>query len=269
VTDVPPPALYRARTVHIRFAPFERRFSYDVFQIFLDIDAIGETARRLRTFSYNRAGLFSFHDRDHGDRTGAPLRAWAERALESAGVRLDGGPIRLLTFPRILGYVFNPLSVFFGYGPSGDLRGVVFEVNNTFGETHAYAAAFRPDADLLSPKRFHVSPFFDVAGAYRFRLSEPGAAQSLVIENFVDGARTHLASLRAKRVRLSDATLLAAALAQPFMTLKVIAAIHWEALWLWRRGARYRSKPSPPAAPVSAARTVARAAGLSKPVDNC
>lgn len=246
------PALYHARTVHIRFAPFERRFSYRVAQVFLDVDRIGAELAGNALMAYNRFGLFSFHDRDHGDRSGAPLRPWAERAFAAAGVHLDGGPVRLLCFPRVLGYVFNPISVFFGYGPQGELRGVIYEVNNTFGETHAYVA---PAQSLHeAEKALHVSPFFDVTGAYRFTLRPPDGALALTIENMVNGRRTHLATLRGRAVPLDAKALAGVFFALPLMTLKVIAAIHWEALHLWIRGAGYRRKPSPPSRVFSFAR---------------
>jgi hypothetical protein len=174
------------------------------------------------------------------------LRAWVEAAFAAHDIQLDGGAVRLLAFPRLFGYVFNPLSVFFGYGPDGRLRGLLFEVNNTFGETHSYVAPYRGGEDLIAPKRFHVSPFFDVTGEYRFRVAAPDERLSLKIDNLAGGARTHLATLKGKRRALSSGALLAALLGAPLMTLKVIAAIHWEALHLWRRGARYRPKPTPP-----------------------
>lgn len=250
------PSLYDARTVHIRFAPFERRFSYRVSQIFLDIDRIGDELRGNPLIAYNRPGLFAFYDRDHGDRSGAPLRPWAERLFAGAGVDLEGGAIRLLCFPRVLGYVFNPISLAFGYGPRGDLRGVIYEVNNTFGETHAYVARAGAPGDErhVSSKALYVSPFFDVTGAYRFTLHAPGEALSLTIENIVEGARTHLATLRGRRRDLTPAALAGLFVSLPLMTLKVIAAIHWEALFLWLRGAGYRRKPDPPSRVFSLAR---------------
>jgi len=244
--------LYEGRTVHIRFAPFERRFSYRVAQVFLDIDRIAADLSGHALIGYNRPALFSFYDRDHGDRSGAPLRPWAEAAFASAGIALDGGPVRLLCFPRVMGYVFNPLSLFFGYGPDGAVRGVIYEVNNTFGESHAYVAAAGIHAE--ADKRLHVSPLFDVTGAYRFTLRPPGAALALTIENRVGGVRQHLATLRGRRAALNDAALASLFLRLPLMTLQVILAIHYQALRLWLRGARYRSKPPPPDDPFSSAR---------------
>lgn len=244
--------LYDLRTTHVRHQPFERAFRYRLFQILFDIDALPALAQRLRLFSYNRPNLFAFFDRDHGVGDGSPLRPWVERMLAEVDVRLDGGPIRLLCFPRVAGYVFNPLSVFFGYGPDGALRGVVYEVDNTFGETHAYAAPMAGGRHAAD-KRFHVSPFFDVAGRYQFRLRPPGERFSLSVRTLREGAPEHTATLFGRARPLSDARLLAAFAKVPFVTAQVIAAIHWEALWIWLKGARYRPKPPPPLSPVTKA----------------
>jgi uncharacterized protein len=245
---LPQAAILRGQTTHMRLAPFTRRFSYRLFQVVLDIDRIAETTRRLRLFSYNRGNLFSFHDRDHGDRSGAPLRAWAEAAFASAGVALDGGPIRIVAFPRLFGHAFNPISLFLGYRPDGRLAGVIYEVNNTFGHSHSYVAALDGGAraEHDARKLLHVSPFFDVAGDYRFQLRSSTDTLSLVIENWLDGARTHLATLRGKATALTDAALAGYAFAAPWRAGLVLGAIHWQALWIWLRGAGYHPAPRPP-----------------------
>jgi DUF1365 family protein len=243
---------YAARTTHQRLAPRGHRFSYKLFYLFLDIDQIAEASARARLFSYNRRNLFSFYDRDHGDRSGSPLRVWADAAFREARIDLEGGKIMLLALPRMLGFVFNPLSVFFGYGPDGRLRAVLYEVRNTFGETHVYAAPANDGASKQSAKKaFHVSPFFAVRGKYAFSLQAPGDHLSLTVQNVVDGHIEHSASLTGVRAPLSDGRLLTAFLSLPFMTAGVVAAIHWQALRLWLRGARYHRKPPPPALPVS------------------
>lgn len=243
--------LYDNRTTHTRYHPFERRFSYRLTQIFIDIDAVARAETKL--FRYNRPGLFAFYDRDFGPRDGAPLRASAEAALAQAGIDLEGGPIWLLCMPRVLGYVFNPLSIYFGYGPNGALRGVIYEVTNTFGERHSYACgvgATPSEAD----KALYVSPFFAVSGKYVFHLRPPGADFSLAIENVENGRRTHLATLNGRRAPLTDAALLAALARAPCMTLAVMAAIHWHALLLWLRGATHVRKQKAPETAVSVAR---------------
>jgi len=242
----------------MRFVPFERRFAYRLAQIRIDIDRVAETARGLKLFSYNCFNLFAFHDRDHGDRSGAPLRSWAKETFARGGVDVADGRIDLQCFPRVLGFVFNPLSLYFGYGADGVLRGIIYEVNNTFGETHAYVAKTGPGEvhDHESPKLFHVSPLMEVRGAYHFRISTTGDTMRLTIQNRMDGERQHLASLVTRTTPLTDRWLAGVALTLPLSTLQVVAAIHWQALKIWLRGAKYRSKPAPPANSVTLARSV-------------
>ncbi len=244
---------YVTRTVHVRFTPFKRRFSQRLLHLYLDVDRIADAAKALRLFAYNRPGVFSFYDKDHGDRTGAPLRVWAERMFREAGVELGGGRIGLLTFPRVLGYVFNPISLFIGHDCEGRARGVIYEVNNTFGETHAYVAPLQdgPVNAHAARKNLHVSPFFDVAGQYRFRLKPPEQDFHLAVENEVEGRIAHSATLGGARAALTDGRLLRTLVTYPFMTLQVIAAIHWHALFLWLRGAGYRAKPHAPVEPAT------------------
>ncbi len=258
-----PPAagLYVGRTLHERRAPFTHQFRYRIASLFLDIDRLPEAARQARLFSVDRFNIFSFHRRDHGARADAPLRPWAEAAFAQAGVALEGGPIRLLCFPRVLGYVFNPLSIWFGYGPDGTARGVIYEVHNTFGDQHAYAAALpgaaaTPEAQgpagHAAPKIFHVSPFFPAEGQYRFTLRPPAERFALAIRYALEDREVFIATQTAARTALNDATLARVFVSMPLMTLKVIGAIHGEALRLVMKGARYHRRPPPPA-PVSVA----------------
>jgi DUF1365 family protein len=246
----PAASLYRAQTVHVRFQPFVHRFRYALSQLLVDVDKLEEGLRGLRLMRLDRPGLFSFHRKDHGDRSGAALRPWAEARFADAGVALDGGRVELLCFPRVLNFVFNPLSVFFGYGPDGRLRGVIYEVNNTFGETHAYVvpAVGGQIERQEAAKIFHVSPFFDVAGRYRFTLRAPAERFSLVVDKLKDMGRDFTATWQGKRHRLSDGELLRTFVLLPWMTLSVVVAIHWQALLLVLRGAKYHPKPEPPVA---------------------
>lgn len=258
-------ALYIGRVMHERFRPCRHRFAYRVFSLYLDVDRLSQLSARLRLFSRGRFNLFSFHERDHGPRDGSALRPWVERHLALYGISLDGGAIRLLCFPRILGYVFNPLSVYFCHGPAGDLRAVLYEVRNTFGQSHSYLVAVPEGHEEGMPltqtarKVFHVSPFLDLSGEYRFRLRAPDETLSLVIRESDGAGDLLLATHAAKRRPLTDAALLVAFLRHPLMTLKVIAAIHWEALRLWRKGARFHRLPPEPSTPVSLGRSISEA----------
>lgn len=249
-------ALYPARISHRRrIAPFYR-FVYRVFYLLLDVDRIDALASRLRLFSHNRFNLLSFHDRDHGGGDGIGLRAWAEALLATGGVTLDGGRIRLLCLPRLFGFAFNPISLWYCEHRDGSLRAVIVEVRNTFGEKHAYLIAsggkrLAYDSPQDKEKCFHVSPFFDLVGRYRFRFSEPGERLRLVIHETREGVPILDATLAAERKALSDRAILAAALAMPWMTCKVVAGIHWEACKIWLRGARFHRKPAPPEAEVT------------------
>lgn len=267
----PAPAhLYFGRTAHQRLQPFGHRFSYRIASLLLDIDRLDEADAMARFFSVDRFNLLSFRRRDHGARIDAPLRPWAEDAFARAGVSLDGGRVLLMCLPRMLGYVFNPLSLWFGYGPDQALRGVVYEVHNTFGDAHAYAAS-APSAQggaIPRPLRqeaakiFHVSPFFPAQGRYAFSLRAPSVQPeahddpiALTIRYLIDDTPTFAASQTSARRPLTDAHLARVFFGMPLFSLKVIAAIHWEALRLVLKGARYHRRPHPPA-PVSVATAV-------------
>ena len=158
-------ALYRGGVTHRRLRPRDHRLNYRVFWLLLDLAEIDDLDRRLRLFSRNRFNLLSFHDRDHGDGSGAALRPQVEAWLERAGVALEGGPIRLLTMPRVLGYVFNPISLYYCHRADGRLAAVVYEVTSTFGVRHAYVIPVPVEdqaAGLIrqgAAKALYVSPF--------------------------------------------------------------------------------------------------------------
>lgn len=241
--------LYPARVMHRRrVAPFYR-FVYRVFYVLVDVDRLGELHAARRWFSHNRFNVLSLQDADHGD--GRGLRAWAEGLLDAHGVRLDGGRIRLLAMPRVLGLAFNPIALWYCEHADGTLRAVIAEVRNTFGERHCYvlASGGRPwpyGQVQEKEKCFHVSPFFDLVGRYRFELSEPGERLRVAIHETREGAPLMDATLAAERRGLTDAAILLQAASLPWQVLKVVGGIHWEALKLWLRGARFHSKPAPP-----------------------
>lgn len=246
MSRLPALRLVQGRTVHARFTPFLQRFSYPVLMVDLDIDRLGEASLSSPFFAVDAPALYGVHTKDHGRRRAGSLRPWAVSQLEGAGVDARGLSIRLVTFPRHLFYRFAPLSVWLASEADGALRGVIYEVNNTFGETHTYVAAVPEHGPVEADKRFHVSPFFDVTGKYRFTLRQSEDRLSLVIDTLVEGARMHMASVVARYRPASPAALARSALARPLSSLGVTAGIHWEALKLWLKGARYRSRPALP-----------------------
>lgn len=244
---MPPAAqLWFGRTVHRREKPFVRRFSHRIAMLDVDIDRLADADDLSRLFAVDRGAAISFRQTDHGSRDGKlPLRAWAEARFAEAGVHLEDGAIRLISFPRVLGFGFAPISLWLGHGPDGQLRGVIYEVHNTFGETHSYVSAFDPaHSRMLADKEFFVSPFFDVEGGYRFTLRPPERGQmSLVVENMNTEGRAHVASLTVRSTALSTPAVLRWLVTMPISGLGVVIAIHWQAIWLLLKGAGYRAKP--------------------------
>jgi len=250
-------ALYVGRVMHQRLRPIRHRLDYRLFSMLVDLDELADLDRRLRVFSVDRFNLFSLHVSDYGD--GLGLRAHVDRQLVAAGL-CAGGSIRLLSMPRILGHAFNPLSVYFCHHPEGSLQAILYEVNNTFGERHSYlievddAQAHGDCITQQCDKLFHVSPFLGLAMRYGFRVEPPRReSDSLVIGvSASDATGTVLqARMDARRRPLGDAALLRVFITHPMLALKVVAAIHWEALKLWFKGARLHRRPAPPATPVT------------------
>ncbi len=238
--------LYQGVVAHRRFRPVEHRMRYRIFQVLLDIDELPALAARLRLFGHNHAGLVSFHDRDHLAGNAEPLRAQVERLLAEAGLQ-GGGRIQVLCMPRILGHAFNPISVWWCHNREGTLTAVLYEVNNTFGQRHTYLV---PAKTVAGPqvqdcaKQFYVSPFFAMDMHYHFRLTSPGEAMALFIRATGKAGTMLTASFSGKRSPLTDASLLRAVLGHPLLALKVLGAIHWEALKLWRKGLRTHPRPT-------------------------
>jgi len=234
--------LYRGRVMHHRLWPVRHRFTYRVFSLYLDLNELAALDRRLRLFSVERWNLLAFRNADHGARDGSPLGPWVLDRLAAAGIRLARPRVMLLCFPRVLGYAFNPLSVYFCYDGER-LAAVLYEVKNTFGEQHVYAFPVRrtgAGARLAAhgcPKTFHVSPFLSMAASYRFLLEEPGLRLALVIEETEHGRPVLVASQLGECQMLDDRTIVRCLIGNLLMTFKVTLGIHVEALRLWRKGA--------------------------------
>lgn len=244
MTASPAIRLHQGHTLHRRFQPFVSQFRYRLFMLELDIDRLGPAGEALNWFSVDRPNVFSFCQADHGDKTGAGLRPWAERQFARAGIDASKLQIRLISFPRHLFYKFAPISLWLALDNDERPVGIIYEVRNTFGEKHNYVAALdggfsRHSAD----KVFHVSPFFDVSGTYEFALQYSAEGVRLGVTSRSDDQPTHLATLVTKTAKASDLRLLRVTITRPLSTLGVTLGIHWEALKLWIRGARYRSRP--------------------------
>lgn len=254
---VPHSHIYFGQVSHCRVRDAAHRFAYRIFSLYLDLDELPELSRRSWLLSHNRWNILSFLDRDHGPRDGAPLRPWIERQMQEAGLGGSLGPIRILCFPRLLGYVFNPLSVWFMYSTRNRLRAIMYEVSNTFGQHHCYllpiAESHRTDEIIEQScrKTLHVSPFIAMAAEYRFRLREPGERLWISILEADSEGVLMTATHRAMRAQLTDRNLFAAVLRYPLVTIKVIAAIHWQALHLWLKGVPVLRRPQPPQSLVS------------------
>ena len=251
-----PSVLYVGTVAHARLSPRRHRLRYRVFWMLLNLDELPALDHRLRLFAYNRFGLFSFLDADHGAGRAEALRGYVERQLRKAGIEPAGGPIRLLCMPRILGYAFNPISIYYCHAPDGSLQALLYEVNNTFGDRHSYLIPVAPGhGEILEqtcPKALHVSPFMDMDLDYTFKIAVPGEQIAVAIVTGNSQGPILTAHLSGRRRSFTDAALARLFVTHPLLTLKVIAAIHWQALRLVLKGIALRPRPQPPALAVSA-----------------
>lgn len=242
-----PAIVYEGAVTHRRFRPVQHRLKYKVFSFLLDLDALDDTARDLKLFSRNRFNLFSFYDRDHGRGRPGDIANYIRSALRDAGISADGR-ILLFCYPRILGYVFNPLSVYYCHTAEGKLAAIIYEVNNTFGGDHSYIIPVsQQDGDIhqRTNKEFHVSPFMDMDQRYHFQMARPGDSISVVINTSDDEGPMLYAGFSGQGVPISDRKLVSLFVRYPLMTLKVIAGIHWEAVRLLIKGLRTRHGETP------------------------
>jgi len=242
-------SLYLGEVMHARLKPVGHRFTYRVLSLLIDLDRLVEADGLSFLFGVNRGALFSFHERDHGPRDGSSLRAHAARLLAPHGIDLAEGRVLLLCYPRVFGYVFNPLSVYYCHTKDGALAGLIYEVRNTFGEMHSYVRPVVP-TDLSAagirqsePKAFYVSPFIAMGMRYNFRLTPPGEEVRLrILETDAEGPLL-AATFAGRRHPLTSRELLADLFRLPLVTAKVMGGIHYEAMRLWLKGAPYYARP--------------------------
>lgn len=242
------PQIMFGQVMHKRLFPKVNGFNYGIYYLLLPLSKISSLRSTWR-FGINRPALSSFWAKDHGDRQGGDLQVWARSLLAEYGVRADG-EIMLLTMPRIFGHVFNPVSFWFCHDAGGVLRAVICEVNNTFGESHSYVCKPPEGGEIdgitwmEAEKQFHVSPFLERAGHYRFRFSLSGNSIGIWI-NFHDAMENKklLTALTGACVPMDAASLRRAFWRYPLVALVALARIHWHAVKLLAKGIKYIPKP--------------------------
>ena len=253
---MPENGIYLGNVYHGRHMPFRHDLKYRVFSFFVNIDDMPRLDKALKLFSYNRWNLTSLYDKDHGRRDGSSIRPWIEAAAREKDIDLSDAQIYMLAFPRLWGYVFNPITVYFCYTPLNELIAVLYEVKNTFGEQHGYFLPVEKEehGNLIRQscdKVFHVSPFIHMNCTYHFRLKPPDEKLNLAIHQETPEGKILTATWHGDYLPLNDKTIGSIVLKYPFMTYKIIGGIHWEALKLVFKGARYIKKPPLPEKEVS------------------
>ena len=231
--------IYSGNVVHKRFKPKIHFFKYKVFSLLIDLSELELLDKNLKIFSYNKFNIVSFYDRDHGARDGSSIKEWVIDNLKKNNIDNENIQIKLLCYPRIFGYVFNPLSVFYIYNSNSNLISVLYEVKNTFGEQHTYIFKTDINHNLIQhkcKKKFHVSPFIEMDCTYFFRLLKPGNKISVIIDQNDKEGKVLYASQDGIRSEMTNANFIKSYLKHPLMTFKIIVAIHFEAFKLWTKG---------------------------------
>ena len=237
-------SIYNGTVIHKRFKPKVHFFKYKVFSLLIDLSELNILEKKISFFSHNSFNLISFFDKDHGERDGSSLINWVNKNLKENNIFFEDIKIKLLCYPRILGYVFNPLSVFYVYDKKDNLISILYEVKNTFGEQHTYIFKVKNN-DILQhscSKKFHVSPFIEMNCNYYFKTLKPGEKISVIIDQYQSNEKLLYASQDGKRVNFTSAELIKSYLKHPLMTFKIILAIHFEAFKLWVKGIKFVKK---------------------------
>ena len=237
--------IYTGNVVHKRFKPKTHYFKYKVFSLLVDLSEIDSLDKDLKIFSYNKFNIVSFYDKDHGARDGSSIKNWVIENLKRNNIDTNNIQIKLLCYPRIFGYVFNPLSVFYIYDKSSNLISILYEVKNTFGEQHTYIFKTNISDNLIQhmcKKKFYVSPFIEMDCIYFFRLLKPSNKISVKIDQNDQDGKILYVSQDGVRSEINNINLIKSYLKHPLMTFKIILAIHFEAFKLWSKGAKFIKK---------------------------
>ena len=238
-------AIYNGQVIHKRFKPKVHYFRYNVFSLLIDLSELENIDKEISFFSLNKFNLISFYEKDHGERDGSSLINWVNKNLEKNNIPIQDIKIKILCYPRILGFVFNPLSVFYVYNLQNKLISILYEVKNTFGEQHTYIFKITKDENLVQnkcAKKFHVSPFIEMDCNYFFRLLKPGDKISVIIDQYDKEDKILFASQDGIRTEFNSKELIKSYLKHPLMTFKIIIAIHYEAFKLWIKGIKFIKK---------------------------
>ena len=238
-------SIYIGNVIHKRFKPKIHFFKYKVFSILLDISEIDILDKSLKIFSYNKFNIVSFYDADHGPRDGTSIKEWVIKNLNDNRINTENIKIKLLCYPRIFGYVFNPLSVFFIYNKNSELISILYEVKNTFGEQHTYVFKTKENENYIKhtcKKKFHVSPFIEMDCTYFFKILKPSEKISVIIDQYDEEGKLLYASQDGDRIEFNNKNLVLSYLRHPLMTFKIIVAIHFEAFKLWTKGIKFIKK---------------------------
>ena len=227
--------IYSGQVIHTRFKPKKHYFKYKVFSLLIDLDEINKINNNLNFFSYNKFNLISFFDKDHGNRDGSNVKEWVKENLIERNIKFQNIRVEILCYPRILGYVFNPLSILYVYNEKNELISIFYEVKNTFGEQHTYIFETEDQKIIKNKcdKKFYVSPFIDMECVYNFSVTKPGESISVIINQHDKEGKLLFASQDGKSQDLTSKNLILNYLRHPLMTFKVIVAIHYEAFKLW------------------------------------
>ena len=235
--------IYNGVIKHQRFKPIKHSLNYKTFSLLVDLDEIETLANNISIFSLNKFNIFSFYNLDHGERDGSSIKDWVLKNIKKFNISNNITKIKLLCYPRIFGYVFNPLSIFYCY-ENNDLRAIFYEVKNTFNEQHTYIFKIKDNEKIEQKckKKFYVSPFMNMETYYNFKLLNPEDRLSIFIKQ-TDGEETVLTATQTGEKReFSFKQLLTNFFKYPLMTIKIISSIHYEAFFLWKKGAVYRKR---------------------------
>ena len=237
--------IYDGHVIHKRLKPKKHFFKYKVFSLLIDLAEIHQLEKELTLFSYNKFNVLSFYDIDHGPRDGSSLIDWVKKNMIQNNISVEEISIKLLCYPRIWGYVFNPLSVFFIYDKKSNLISILYEVKNTFDEQHTYIFKLKKTDELIEhncKKKFHVSPFIEMDCTYFFKITKPEEKVLVYIDQYDNEDKFLVALQEGAKVNLSNKSLTKSYFFHPLMSFKIIFAIHFEAFKLWAKGIKFIKK---------------------------